>query len=255
MKKRLDLILFLYFVATFSIWIMTLIHIGRNDNENSFVFIFILSILSYLLFTPVHEASHGHFSRYKWINYIIGFLSSFAQGPLNSYSGYRELHLTHHGNTNDPKSDPDMWCAPGKFIPLLLRWATTDLYYLYFYSIRMFNYSMIKNIKINLEMMIQVGLFIYLIMIGYAYEAIIYWLIPSRLVVFALSFTFNYLPHSPYILRNNSKSEDEYTRNIKQNRLLFSILFMGHNFHEIHHSNLSLPFYKYASEYFSKRDV
>ena len=65
--------------------------------------------LTYLAFTPLHEAAHGniHSDRpgLKWVNELVGF--ACAQVVLLPHATHRLEHMAHHRYTNDPERDPD----------------------------------------------------------------------------------------------------------------------------------------------------
>ncbi len=62
-------------------------------------FLFLIA-LYVLLGLALHEAGHGHLNRRRWVNTLLGQLSSL---PLQiSYSLYRHLHWSHHRATNQP---------------------------------------------------------------------------------------------------------------------------------------------------------
>ncbi|MEL6775931.1 MAG: fatty acid desaturase [Cyanobacteria bacterium J06597_16] len=55
------------------------------------------------LFVVGHDCGHGSFSRYKWLNNLIGHIThSFILVP---YHGWRISHRTHHANTGNLDTD------------------------------------------------------------------------------------------------------------------------------------------------------
>src|SRR5690606_22412685 len=71
--------------------------------------IFVYAALTYLSYTPLHEAAHGNIhgsdDRRQWINDLCGYLVA----PLIwvPYSTHKVEHFTHHRYTNQPDKDPD----------------------------------------------------------------------------------------------------------------------------------------------------
>lgn len=55
------------------------------------------------LFVVGHDCGHGSFSRYKWLNNLIGHLSHIP--ILVPYHGWRISHRTHHANTGNIDTD------------------------------------------------------------------------------------------------------------------------------------------------------
>jgi omega-3 fatty acid desaturase (delta-15 desaturase) len=59
--------------------------------------------LFWALFVVGHDCGHGSFSRYKWLNNLVGHL---AHTPLLvPYHGWRISHRTHHANTGNIDND------------------------------------------------------------------------------------------------------------------------------------------------------
>ncbi|OLP18120.1 fatty acid desaturase [Leptolyngbya sp. 'hensonii'] len=59
--------------------------------------------LFWALFVVGHDCGHGSFSRYRWLNNLIGHLS---HAPiLVPYHGWRISHRTHHANTGNIDTD------------------------------------------------------------------------------------------------------------------------------------------------------
>jgi acyl-lipid omega-3 desaturase len=55
------------------------------------------------LFVVGHDCGHGSFSRYRWLNNLVGHLSHTA--ILVPYHGWRISHRTHHANTGNIDTD------------------------------------------------------------------------------------------------------------------------------------------------------
>ena len=55
------------------------------------------------LFVVGHDCGHGSFSRYRWLNNLIGHLSHTV--ILVPYHGWRISHRTHHANTGNIETD------------------------------------------------------------------------------------------------------------------------------------------------------
>lgn len=74
------------------------------------VLIGVLGILLSFLFTLAHECTHQTPFRTRWINEIVGLLSSGLIGM--SFTWFRYFHLAHHKFTNDPENDPELVDGP-----------------------------------------------------------------------------------------------------------------------------------------------
>jgi omega-3 fatty acid desaturase (delta-15 desaturase) len=67
------------------------------------VFWFLQGTMFWALFVVGHDCGHGSFSRYKWLNNLIGHLS---HSPiLVPFHGWRISHRTHHANTGNIDND------------------------------------------------------------------------------------------------------------------------------------------------------
>ena len=75
----------------------------------AWVALLLLAALTYMSYTPLHEAAHGNIhgkqDNLEWLNKLCGFLVA----PLIAvpYASHRLEHFTHHRYTNQPDKDPD----------------------------------------------------------------------------------------------------------------------------------------------------
>lgn len=209
------------------------------------VLVALLTLASYAGFTVMHETVHGSVFRSRAANTVLGTLSSVLMGPSASYTAYRALHLQHHRHTNDPALDPDFYSGQGPAWWLPLAWLSTDLNYYWFYLKGSRSRPLAEQARVGLENLLLLGSFAALCWFGWAREALLYWLLPSRLAAGMLAWAFNYLPHWPYACRAD---EDPYraTRVVWPGSLLATVVLQGHNFHQIHHLFPGIPFYRYA---------
>lgn len=205
----------------------------------------LLSVASYAMFTVMHEAVHGSVFRRPWANVLIGTFASVFMGPTSSYTAYRSLHLQHHRCTNDRRTDPDFYSGAGPAWWLPFAWATTDLAYYWFYLKTSRTRPIKEQLRVFAENAAMVGALIVLYRLGWLTEALLYWVLPSRVATTALAWGFNYLPHWPYTHRS---VDDPYraTRVVWPTSLLATVLLQAHNFHQIHHLFPGIPFYRYA---------
>jgi acyl-lipid omega-3 desaturase len=67
------------------------------------VFWFLQGTMFWALFVVGHDCGHGSFSRYKWLNNLIGHLSHTP--ILVPFHGWRISHRTHHANTGNIDTD------------------------------------------------------------------------------------------------------------------------------------------------------
>ncbi|KAJ3059179.1 hypothetical protein HDU98_004798, partial [Podochytrium sp. JEL0797] len=89
------------------------------------------------------------------------------------------------------------------------------------------------------------GLVGYLFQHGYGREAVLFWLVPVRLSVLLLAYTFDYVPHRPHqvtILQNPYLAIDGL---LSPNDVDLSYVLLYQNYHNIHHLYPTIPFYNY----------
>lgn len=232
----------IFFLGSIS-WIVVFL-LALEGQLPMIVAVILLTVLSYGLFTPMHESVHGSVARFKLLNDFIGRSACFFMGPTSSYTAYRYLHMEHHKHTNDSTDDPDIWSGMGPIVTLPLVWLTTDIYYVLFYSRRMKDRPFKELMTIYIEYAVSIGILITAIMTGYAMEVMVYWVLPTRLAAGLLSLTFNYLPHYPYD-ETNKTNEYRATRIIEGPEPWTSLSFTLHNYHLIHHLYPQYPFYWY----------
>lgn len=213
--------------------------------------VLINTVAAYLLFTPMHEASHynitGQRAALRWLNEGIGWLAGItllAPLPL-----FRVLHFRHHAHTNHPEKDPDHWVA-AQSLPSLLA-HTTTIFPIYVYrawQLLRSEQKLPRRARRDLRLSFMVLLLFVLILItmsswlGWIVMLSI-WILPAAIAQGLLAFTFDWLPHHPHRERARFRN----TRIIDVPGLSF--LLLGQNYHLIHHLYPNIPFYKYRNVY------
>lgn len=203
----------------------------------------------FAIFTPVHDAVHGAVSSaHPWLNGLVGRIGGvvfFAPFPA-----FRHVHLLHHKHTNDPKKDPDYWSGSGPTLLKPLRWVSQELHYYVPYFADVPSLPLANSLESILTVVTSWSSIIYLVGWSPWSSAVIwYWLIPHRVAVFFLAFTFDYVPHRPHQI---SSAQDPYRSTSKISgvfragdcNLDWPLLYQ--NYHNIHHLYPSVPFYRYS---------
>lgn len=197
----------------------------------------------YFLFSPIHDASHGAFSRYKWINEIPGHLGMLFFGPVAPFNVARFIHMQHHRMTNDEVNDPDHY---GHKMDLLfwLRWSNFDYFYTLYFFMRA-TPAMRKRLLPHLltHFAVFFGVLIALFYFGYGTEAMMLWILPTRISSFLFTAAFVYLPHVPF---ESTAQKNEYrATNVRPGtEWLLTPILTFQNYHLMHHLYPSAPFYK-----------
>jgi beta-carotene hydroxylase len=194
----------------------------------------------YLFFTPTHDASHRAVSHHESINTLVGSIALFFWAPLGPFPAYRWLHLQHHRFTNEA-GDPDLFAGTGKY-SLPVRWLFMDLYQIIFFI----RYS--GQVRKNLPYFaFNWSCTLGLCLLAYAndmfQDIVLLWFLPTRIVLFALTFLLDFLPHYPH---KTAQSENAYlATSIRYGyEWLLTPIFIFHNYHLVHHLYPTLPFYR-----------
>lgn len=197
---------------------------------------------AYACFTPTHEAAHRAVTRTRWVNEIVGRLTAIPL--LGAFGAFRVFHLDHHKHTNEPDADPDYWSGRGPWFLLPLRWATQDLRYYGLYAKRLSSRPAREWLEILATMALYVAVIVAAVVSGHGGDLLLFWILPARLVVTFLGFSFDWLPHRPH---NVPAKVDpmQATRVIEGGLGLFVVLF-GQSHHLVHHLYPAVPFYRYT---------
>lgn len=208
----------------------------------------ILAALTYMSYTPMHEAAHGniHGSRdqLKWLNDLCGFLVAPLIGI--PYASHRLEHFTHHRYTNQPDKDPDFMISGigkgplGAIVTVLKffwvqnsffareHWGTSPLKERVIYCAEI---VVSVSWRVAFVLLVDQPGILSVILIGYLMGGLFtaYW--------------FAYRPHIPY---------QDPTRYRNTNSLImplwmkpFEWFWLGQNLHSIHHLFPRVPFYRY----------
>ncbi|MDO7902051.1 fatty acid desaturase [Pseudomonas sp. K1(2024)] len=196
----------------------------------------------YLLFSCVHDASHGAISRIKWINELPGHIGMIFFGPIAPFNVARFIHMQHHRFTNDLSQDPDHfghkmdWLFP-------LRWSNFDYFYTQYFFMRA-PAAMRKKLlpRLLIHFAVIIAALVGLTVAGYGLEALMLWILPTRISSFLFVMAFVYLPHEPF--QTTAKQNEYRASNIRPGaEWLLTPLLAYQNYHLMHHLYPTAPFY------------
>lgn len=199
-----------------------------------------LTLCSFVIFTPMHDAVHRSISKDS-MNTFIGAVSGICM--TIPFPAFKYLHLQHHRHLNDSQ-DPDSWS--GKSYPIL-RWITQEPYYYWYY----FSRILTRPVSEVAQVIGILCLFCTVIFL-YPSECLKYWILPNRIAFPLLVFAYDYLPHRPHISRDRYKATS--VTSIFQMPWLLTIPMLCQNYHNIHHLYPHLPFYKYSKIWYDQND-
>ncbi len=207
----------------------------------------VLGVLArYLGFTVLHDSTHRAAHRNRAVNEAIGWLPGLAL--TLTVPVFRSCHTKHHTNTNNPEIDPDYDVGRG---PAWLRpvWLISPLWT---YRGRYFRMGWAKN---NRDRWAQVAVDVVIvasivaaIATGHVVDLLVVGIVPLFGAVALLTLAFDLIPHWPY-----DSTERFYDTRALPGRAL-NIVFLGQNYHLVHHLWNSVPWYRYQAVYDETRD-
>ena len=208
----------------------------------------LLAALTYLAYTPLHEAVHGNIhgehAQLKWLNDLCGYVVA----PLIAipFSSHRVEHFTHHRYTNQPDKDPDyMISEMGKgVVPALLTvlrffWTQNTFFVREHWRSASFRERGIFCLEVLLSVGWRVGFIASVARPGTATVILLGYLLGG----FFTAYWFAYRPHVPYedprrYRNTNSLIMPKWMKPVEW-------FWLGQNLHSIHHLFPRVPFYRY----------
>lgn len=137
-------------------------------------------LLSYWMFSIIHDASHHSLSSNKFLNEAIGSVGLFFLFPYAPMVALRWVHNKHHIHANGPM-DPDVYEHEAKWWQVPFKWSCFDGYYIYYF----FKYGM-RVVKRHAKALIVfytllITGFVIALYFGLGLELLMLWFIPSRI--------------------------------------------------------------------------
>lgn len=206
-------------------------------------------VIATTFYMPLHEAAHGNVwgdvSTARWGEEIVGMTSSFWVGF--SYRGHRISHMKHHAFTNDPAKDPDFFVHGTKLelLPKLYAGTLINTFLPLFAFVPPARILLPKVIKVQgarlkrsreedrytfrFWLMRTIALIATFAM-GFGWEALWLWFVPSTFVIWWLAFIFAWYPHHP--------ADGKIGRYVDTRVATFpgsTLITRGHDHHTLHH--------------------
>lgn len=203
------------------------------------------TLLAYVGFTVMHEASHGNIhgghASGRWLSELAGW--TCATLLLAPYPTFRVLHLQHHASTNHPEKDPDMWVRGSNPLSVIGRCMTILVAYEYSFfagGVSKTRGAHTERRRSILALLGLVALFALLVATGFGWAALWLWFVPALVAATVLAFVFDWVPHHPHSVQKRFHD----TRIILAPGL--ALLTLWQNYHLIHHLYPRVPFYRYG---------
>ena len=209
-------------------------------------------VLAYGLFSVAHDGTHRAISSTSWVNELAGGIGLFFLFPYAPMPVARWIHMQHHRFTN-AKTDPDRYTHDSPVWQIPIRWSNFDLYYLIYFA-RHGGKVRDKHLPLVLGYAIAVAAIVAIASVmGYGYEIVMLWLLPTRIALFLVSLAFVFLPHYPGIVLQDEDPFMASTMRMGWEWLLTPLL-VYQNYHLIHHLYPTVPFYKMHDVWYLKYD-
>ncbi|GLR25663.1 fatty acid desaturase family protein [Limnobacter litoralis] len=206
------------------------------------------SVLTYMSYTPLHEAVHGNIhgqhSHLKWLNDLCGYL--VATLIMVPYSTHKVEHFTHHRYTNQADKDPDY--VVSNMRNGLLSFLLSGFHFLWVQITFLFRdywkttsgkdrCIYLTEILLTLGWRVAFGLWL-----GTAEAA---WLLVAGYLIgaFFTAYWFAYRPHHPY--DNSNRYQNTNSLIVPAWMKPLEWFWLGQNLHSIHHLFPKVPFYRY----------
>lgn len=217
------------------------------------VTIVVQGLVTFSMFTVLHEAIHHTVGRPDWINQVFGrlsmpFVSLFGTFPMLAYT-----HLAHHRNTNESiQDDPDAWSITGPRWQLPLRWLTIDAWYCRFYLGRLRRRPRKEALGFAIYLTAALAFVTTVLILGYWRELVLIYFIPQRIGMGILAWWFDWLPHHDLVTAKTNRFGATRAR-VGWERVL-CLLLMYQNYHVVHHIHPAIPFYLYVKAWRAAED-
>jgi len=210
------------------------------------------SVLAYLAFTVMHEASHGNIHgetrALRGLAEALGWLAGLTL--FAPFSAFRVLHLRHHSFTNHPEKDPDHWVKGEGPLSVLARCAVIVPRYVWDFLVGPSSRSeqaRAARATATLALLTMAALVLASIPLGLFTTVLALWVGPAIAASTVLALAFDWLPHAPHTERRRFRD----TRVILGPGL--TTLLVSQNLHLIHHLYPRVPFYRYREVFDATR--
>lgn len=208
----------------------------------------VLGALTYMSYTPLHEAVHGNIhgghESLKWLNELCGYL--VAPMIAIPYASHRVEHFTHHRYTNQPDKDPDyIVSGMGKgLIPAVVTvvrflWVQNSFFVRHHWGTA----SLRDRSIYCLEVLVSVGWRVAFVVAVDQPGTLSVILLGYLLGGFFTAYWFAYRPHIPYQEPKRYRNTNSLIMPTWMKPLEW--FWLGQNLHSIHHLFPRVPFYRY----------
>lgn len=204
------------------------------------------TVVTFLMFTVLHESTHHAAGRLAWVNEVFGRLSMPFVSAWGTFPFLKFVHIEHHRNTNENQLvDPDAWTETGPSWQLPLRWLVTDVWYFVFYLRRAPRRPRGEVAGLAVNVTAATALTVVCVQAGYGWDLLVLFLLPQRLGIGVLAWAFDWLPHHDLGVTNRVNRFLATRMRVGWEGVMFPVM-MYQNYHLVHHIHPTIPFYKYG---------
>lgn len=208
----------------------------------------IISVLTYMSYTTLHEAVHGNIhgakTNLRWLNSACGYLVAPIIGV--PYASHKHEHFAHHRYTNIEGQDPDFVISGMRTGLVGVALTTLKFFYTQNSFFAKYNWHSAKRIEkliycaeLGVSLVWRVLAILLIDQAGIAIVVLLGYFIGG----FFTAYWFAYRPHFPY---DNTKRYQNTSSLIMPKWMRpFEWFWLGQNLHSIHHLFPRVPFYRY----------
>lgn len=207
-----------------------------------------VAVLSYMSYTPLHEAAHGnihgqHESR-KWLNDLCGYVVA----PIIAipYASHRIEHFTHHRYTNQADKDPDFVVSGMRhgFVAFVITifkflWTQNSFFAKHGWAAASVKERSIYCLEIAVSIGWRVAFLVAVDVPGTAAVVLLGYVAGGMFT----AYWFAYRPHFPYDQTQRYRTTSSLIMPAWMKPMEW--FWFGQNLHSIHHLFPRVPFYHY----------
>lgn len=211
--------------------------------------------VTFAMYTVVHESAHHSAGKLTWVNEVLGRLAVPFVAAYASFPSLRFVHGEHHRHTNaSVRTDPDAWTSRGPGWQLPLRWLTLDLSYARCYFARLRSRPPYELAETLVVLAAALSAAAALVASGHGVELLVVYLLPQRLGLGLLAWSFGWLPHHGLPAAGPEGRFGTTRVRVGLERLLTPVL-LAQNLHLVHHLHPAVPFHRYRRVWLENREA
>ena len=209
-----------------------------------------ISLCTYAIYTPVHDAVHGAVTgmsiERRWLNEWTGYIAAHFLGI--AFTAHRRSHLKHHRSTNHPSDDPDMVLSAHSAGSLALAWLKgIPKEWIFAASFEHFTDAEKRTLRWELAAIIATRALVLFFCADFGVT--LFTLLLGQVIGNAVLVTlFAWAVHHPHTEQERMKTTTVYEARTGLDTIM-TWLWGYQNYHAIHHLYPKVPFFRYRALY------